>query len=147
MAPAQPAFALETLEFDAVREMLARHTSFSASHSLALSLEPTAELREARRRQAATAEALKLPGLRPALHMGGVHDVPPAAERARIGGSLGPDELLDVASTVRAARAWRRGLAPLPAEAPTLLEISESLVSDHPGLLEDIQDASSESGE
>src|SRR5216684_3155196 len=58
-------FATTTLEFDAVREQLARHTSFSAGRVLALDLRPTPLLEEARRRQAATAEALKLPGLRP----------------------------------------------------------------------------------
>ena len=57
---AQAAFAVETLEFVAVREVLARHTSFSASHELALALVPTAQLEEARRRQATTVEALRL---------------------------------------------------------------------------------------
>jgi DNA mismatch repair protein MutS2 len=141
------AFAVETLEFDAVRELLARHTSFSASRILALGLEPSSLLGEAKRRQATTAESLKLPGLRPALHMGGVHDVRLAAERARVGGSLGVADLLDVASTVRAARAWRRGLGPLQDETPTLLELAEAYLGDHPGLVEDIQDAVSESGE
>ncbi|MBV9602007.1 MAG: endonuclease MutS2 [Chloroflexi bacterium] len=141
------AFAVETLEFDAVRELLARHTSFSASHALALELQPTSQLGEARRRQAATAESLKLPGLRPGLHMGGVHDVRPAVERARVGGSLSAEDLLDVASTVRAARAWRRGLGPLQDETPTLLELAEACLGDHPGLVEDIQDAISDSGE
>jgi DNA mismatch repair protein MutS2 len=140
-------FAVEVLEFDAVREQLARHTSFSASHALAVALEPTAELAEARRRQATTAESLTLPGLRPGLHMGGVHDVRPAAERAHVGGSLAADELLDVASTVRAARAWRRGLAPLQDELPTLLELAEAYLGDHPGLVEDIQDAIGDSGD
>jgi DNA mismatch repair protein MutS2 len=141
------AYAVDTLEFAAVREQLARHTSFSASHALAVELEPASELNEARRRQATTAESLRLPGLRPALHMGGVHDVRPSAERARVGGSLGADELLDVASTVRAARTWRRGLGPLQDETPTLLELTEALLSDHPGLVEDIQDAISDSGD
>src|SRR6185312_261797 len=101
-----PAFAVDILEFDQIRQQLARHTSFSAGRELALSLEPTNDFAEAVRRQAATAEALKLPGLRPGLHLGGVHDVRPAVERANVGGILGPEELLDVASTVRGSRAW-----------------------------------------
>ncbi len=140
-------FATTTLEFDAVREQLARHTSFSAGHVLALELRPTPQLEEARRRQTATAEALKLPGLRPGLHLGGVHDVRPLAERARVGGVLGPEELLDVASTVRGARAWRRALGPLRDETPTLLELADTYLDDHPGLVEDIQDAIGEGGE
>src|SRR5437660_5996626 len=120
---AESSFAVSTLEFDVVRDQLARHTSFSAGRELVLALLPTPRIEEARRRQAATSEALKLPGLRPGLHLGGVHDVRPLAERARVGAILGPDELLDVASTVRGARAWRRGLAPLRDETPTLLEL------------------------
>ena len=140
-------FALETLEFTAIRQELARHTSFSRGRELALALEPTTRIAEARRRQNATSESLKLPGLRPALHLGGVHDVRLYAERARIGGSLGATELLDVASTVRAARAWRRALGPLQEETPTLLEIANVHLSDHPGIVEDIQDAIGDGGE
>src|SRR5690348_18158851 len=127
--PGSQQFAVETLEFRAVRELLARHTSFSASRALAETLTPTADAQEARRRQATTVEALKLPGLRPALHMGGVHDVRPLAQRAHIGGSLAPDELLDVASTVMGARAWRHGLSPLLDDTPALLELAESDLS------------------
>src|SRR5919199_1124130 len=140
-------FATAALEFDAVRDDLARQTSFSAVRELALALLPTPEVAEARRRQALTAEALRLPALRPGLHLGGVHDVRPLAERGRVGAALNPEELLDVASTVRAARAWRRGLQPLRDEMPTLLEVVEVSLGDHPGLLEDIQDAIGESGE
>src|SRR5262249_54091968 len=118
-------FSITTLEFDAVRVELARHTSFSRGRELALELTPTSQLGEAKRRQAATAEALRLPGLRPGLHLGGVHDVRPLAERARVGGTLGPAELLDVASTVRGARTWRRALASLRDETPTLLELAD----------------------
>ena len=125
-------FDIDTLEFDALRELLARHTSFSSGRELALELEPSPDLAEARRRQAAVAEALQLPGLRPGLHLGGVHDVRPLAERARVGGVLGPDELLEVASTVRAARAWRRGLSGLGDQTPTLLELADALLGDHP---------------
>ncbi|HET6317213.1 MAG TPA: endonuclease MutS2, partial [Chloroflexota bacterium] len=144
---AAPAFALDVLEFDAIRQQLARHTSFSAGRELALSLEPTSDVHEARRRQAMTAEALKLPALRPALHLGGVHDIRAYADRARVGGMLSPAELLDVASTVRAARSWRRALAPLEEDTPTLLELAESYLSDHPGIAEDIEEAIGEGGE
>lgn len=147
MAEAGAAFAVETLEFGALRELLARHTSFSLSHAFALELTPSPNVEEARRRQATTVEALRLPGLRPALHMGGVHDIRPFAERAQVGASLMASELLDVASTVKTSRAWRHGLAPLQDETPALLQVAESYLGDHPGLVEDIQDAISDSGE
>src|SRR5688572_2612093 len=123
-------FATDILEFDAIRQQLATHTSFSAGRELALQLEPTADIKEARRRQAATAEALKLPGLRPGLHLGGVHDVRSLAERARIAGLLAPEELLDIASTVRGARSWRHGLGPLTEDRKsTRLNSSHSQIS------------------
>ncbi|HEV7664537.1 MAG TPA: endonuclease MutS2 [Chloroflexota bacterium] len=146
-AESSPEFATGALEFDAVRDELARHTSFSAGRERALTLVPSGELNEARRRQALTSEALKLPGLRPGLHLGGVHDVRLLAERARVGAVLGPEELLDVASTARGARLWRRSLQPLRDETPTLLELAEIYLGDHPGLVEDIQDAIGEGGE
>ena len=37
------AHALRTLEFDKIRDRLARHTSFSAGRELALELEPSPE--------------------------------------------------------------------------------------------------------
>lgn len=141
------AFASETLEFPAVRERLAAHTSFSAGRALALALEPTPELAEAKRRQAETAEAQRLATLRSALTMGGVHDVRPFAERAGVGGILAPQDLLDVASTVQGARAWRRALHALRDELPTLLELADSYLSDHSGLVEDIRLAIGEGGD
>src|SRR5438128_5248359 len=146
-AEASAAFAVQTLEFDTVREALARHTSFSCGRELVFELTPTSQIDEPRRRQPTTAEALRLPGLRPGLHLGGVHDVRPQAERARIGAVLGPEDLLDVASTVRGARGWRRGLGPLRDATPTLLELADVYLGDHPGLVEDIQDAIGEGGE
>ena len=101
----------------------------------------------AQRRQATTVEALKLPGLRPGLHMGGVHDIRGLCERAQVGGALAASELLDVASTVRGSRAWRHGLSALQEETPALLELAEALLGDHPGLVEDIQDAISDNAE
>src|SRR5258707_13040826 len=131
-AEASAAFAAQTLEFDTVRDELARHTSFSRGRELALELTPTSQIDEARRRQATTAEALRLPGLRPGLHLGGVHDIRPLTERARVGGGLGAEELLDVASTVRSARAWRRAVRPLRDETPTPLELADIYLDRHP---------------
>ncbi len=138
---------MDALEFEALRQMLARHTSFTAGRTLAVSLEPTADLPEARRLLRETAEALRLPELRPALHLGGVHDVSVAGERARVGGVLPPDALLEIASTVRAARTWRKALTQLVDELPTLAEIAYVQLHDHSGLVETIQDAIAETGE
>ncbi len=140
-------FAVDALELGAVRERLASHTSFSAGRALALALAPTSNFDAANRAQAITRDAVALPGLRPSLHLGGVHDVRPALDRARIGSVLRPEELLDVASTVRAARAWRRALHDLADELPALAELAYVYLHDHSGLAEDVQAALSEEGE
>src|SRR5213594_4300583 len=103
-------FATRTLEFDKIRAQLAESTSFSAGRELALALEATADLAEAERRQAGTAEALKLADMKPELGLGGARDVRPQVERAALGGMLQPDELLEIAGLIGCARRWRSTL-------------------------------------
>ena len=52
--------SLGILEFNKILERLAAYTSFSAGRALAQALRPTADEREARRRQLETAEAVTL---------------------------------------------------------------------------------------
>ncbi|TAK62592.1 MAG: endonuclease MutS2, partial [Dehalococcoidia bacterium] len=96
--------ALRTLEFDKIRDRLARHTSFSAGRELALALEPSPEFREVVRRQSETAEARRLLALKPRTGLGGAHDVRPLAEKASRGGLLDPNDLLNIATTLECAR-------------------------------------------
>lgn len=145
--PRAGAFATAALEFGAVRARLAQHTSFSGGRDLALHLEPTPDAPEARRRQAETTDAVRLATLRPSLNLGGVHDVRPDVERAIVGASLSPQELLDVASTVTGARVWRHGLEALAEHVPTLVALAQDYLSDHSGLVEDVRDAIGESGD
>src|SRR5690606_41699229 len=76
---------LEKLEFDKIRTLLARHTSFSGGQSLALALEPSASLREVERWQEETAEALRVLEAGGAPPFGGISDIRPAVRRAKIG--------------------------------------------------------------
>ncbi len=97
------AHALRTLEFDKIRDRLARHTSFSVGRELALELEPSPEYREVVRRQRETAEARRLLALKPRTGLGGAHDVRPLAEKASRGGLLDPNDLLNIATTLECA--------------------------------------------
>jgi DNA mismatch repair protein MutS2 len=54
---------------------------------------------------------------------------------------------LDVASTVRGARSWRRGLDPLREELPALVDLADHYLSDHSGLAESIHEAIGDGGE
>ena len=93
---------LNTLEFEKVLARLARHTSFSAGRELALSLRPSEDYDEVVRNQRLTAEARRLREMQPRAGLGGVHEVRQLANKANLGGVLGPSELLDVREP------WRR---------------------------------------
>ena len=54
--------SLSILEFDKIRELVAAHTSFSGGRELALAMQPTTELEQAREWQAETREAVSLFG-------------------------------------------------------------------------------------
>jgi DNA mismatch repair protein MutS2 len=136
----------EALELDKVLVRLAAHTAFSASEALALALEPTADVAEARRRQAATAEARQLRALRPTLTVGGAHDVQPLLRRAAVGGTLQPTELLDVASTGRAAAILKTSVLKYADELPTLARIAERL-GEHGAVTEAIDRAIGDGGD
>ncbi len=109
---------LSILEFDKILSRLARHTSFSAGRSLALSLRPTADFDEVVRRQRVTAEARRLREMQPSAGLGGVSDVRPQAHKAALAGILEPTELLDVASTLRTAGSLRATITRLDRSAP-----------------------------
>jgi len=136
----------EALELDKVLARLAAHTAFSASHALALALEPTTDVAEARRRQAATAEARTLRAQRPTLTVGGAHDVRPLLRRAAVGGVLQPTELLDVASTGRAAAILKTTVLKHTDELPALARIAERL-GEHRAVVEAVDRAIGDGGE
>ena len=136
----------EPLELDKVLAQLARHTAFSASRELALALEPTPNLAEARRRQAATADARQLRALRPTVSVGGAHDVRPLVRRAGVGGVLQPTELLEVASTAHAAGVLKSTVLTYDEELPTLAHVARRL-GEHGAVVEAVEQAIGDAGE
>ena len=124
--------ALAVLEFPAVRERLAGHTTFSASREAALALRPVSDLDAVVRRQRETAEAVHLDALRVTVPMGGVHDLRPTARGAARGQTLAPSELLEVAGVARASAGVRRALARLEGETPLLAVLAGGLAELEP---------------
>jgi len=118
---------LEALELPKVLVGLAARAAFSASRDLALSLSPTADLAEARRRQAETGEARRLLELRPELSVGGARDVRPRVGAAARGAVLEPDDLLEIKDTLLAARDLRRSFEKLEQTFPELKAIAQGL--------------------
>ena len=126
-----------TLELPKVLARLAKHTSFSAGRDRALALAPSPQPDVVVRRQRETSEARRLLASKADLNLGGVHDVRPLAEAAARDGTLLPQELLDVRSTLIAARELRRTLTRLDHPFPSLAAIAGS-IADLPGLINEI---------
>ena len=99
--------SMHTLELPLVLERLAEHCDFSASSELAMQLQPTADLPEAQFRQHETAAARLFLEHHPMANIGEAHDVRAAAERAARAATLLPAELIEIRSTMLAARALK----------------------------------------
>ncbi|MBC8161432.1 MAG: endonuclease MutS2 [Roseiflexaceae bacterium] len=128
---------LTTLEFPKVLERLAKHTNFSASRDLALSLKPSTSPVEVRERLQRTTEARRLFDSSPDVSIGGARDIRPAAAHARRGGILDAPVLLEVHQTLAAARRLRVTLLKLDA---TQFELLQDLAFNLPNLPQ-IEDA------
>jgi DNA mismatch repair protein MutS2 len=99
-----PAKTLRTLEYDKVIERLAKHAITLRGRDLALALLPETEYREVLRRQRFTAEARRLIELKPNVSLSDVKDVASIVRQAALERVLEPGELLDVQTTLAAAR-------------------------------------------
>ncbi len=89
---------------------------------------PSSHVEEVVRWQEETDEAATVLRLRGHVPLGGIFDVRPQTKRASIGGTLSPHELLDIASTMRAARQLRKFLEGTEAELPHMMAYAERIV-------------------
>ncbi len=138
--------SLETLELPLILDRLVSHAAFSASKELARVLKPSNDLHEARRRQAETTEARKLLSVKTDLTIGGAHDVRPQAMAAVRGAVLEPNQLLDLKSTLIAARTLRRQFDKTGDTFPVLATLALDLVP-LPGLIDSITKVLDDRGE
>jgi len=137
---------LHTLEFPKILERLAAYTAFQASAEMARALRPSADIQEARHRLAETSEAVQLLSTHPGLTIGGARDVRPQVDLAAHGGVLTPVELLDVKSTLLAARTLVRTFERLEGQYPNLADIAAQIPPVF-GLVDAITRAISDRGE
>ncbi len=136
---------LNVLEYDKILGKLSRYCDFSASKELAGAIQPSAYLDEARRLLAETTEARFLLSTRD-LTIGGSHDIRGAADLAARGGTLEPQALLDIRSTLIACRELKQALSAAAEEAPRLAEIAVGLPETR-GLVTAVSKVLSERGE
>jgi DNA mismatch repair protein MutS2 len=137
---------LHTLEYPKVLERLAGYCAFAASTEKAHKLQPTTNIDEARRRLAETSEAVHMLITRPDLTIGGARDIRQAVDLAGHGGVLSPTDLLDIKSTLIAARTLHRTFEHLGDQYPTLFEIASQIPMSL-GIVDAITRAISERGE
>lgn len=131
-APAFFFFGMNTksfkpLEFDKIRERLAKHTAFGPSRELAQSLAPSSDPAQIQVGQKETTEARALLDQHPGLSVGGARDVRPVTHSASIGGLLNPADFLDVRATLLSARNLKRHLIRRDELYPRLTSIAGGL--------------------
>jgi DNA mismatch repair protein MutS2 len=129
--------ALRVLEFDKVLVRLARLTSFSAGHELALSLRPSSNYETVLDRQHHLLEAIRLREFRAPLNLTSAVDVRPALEKAALGGSLDPQELLAVATTQKVAQQVKGALGRVSSTLQRLGALGRG-ITDRPEVVNEI---------
>lgn len=134
------------LEFEQVRARLAAHTAFTASHTLALALEPSDDSAQVSSWQQETTEARRLLDQQPQLGVGSARDVRAATRAARVGGMIQAFEFLELRGTLLAARNLKKNIARHAEQFPRLSFIAESL-NDAPRVIDEIGRVFNEHGE
>jgi DNA mismatch repair protein MutS2 len=122
---------LKILEFDKVKEQLLEHVSSSLGREKIEKLVPSSDFAEVVKWQEQTDEAVSVFRLRGNVPLGGIFDIRASVKRAKIGGTLSPHELLDIASTIYASRQMKKFIESLSdekAELPHLLQYVEQIV-------------------
>ncbi|MFP3124897.1 endonuclease MutS2 [Ectobacillus funiculus] len=123
---------LRVLEYDKVKEQLMEHVASSLGRDKVRALQPSTDYDEVVRLQETTDEAATVVRLRGNAPFGGVFDIRANIKRAKIGSVLGPHELLDISSTMRASRQMKNfieDLAENGPELPILLTYVERILS------------------
>ncbi|TMB81298.1 MAG: endonuclease MutS2, partial [Chloroflexi bacterium] len=141
---AADAGSLRALEFGTVVAMLAARTAFTPSRELAEATIPVADARHVALLQEQTDEAARLLDEQAQASIGGARDVRAPIDRARRGGRLSPQELLDLAETLDATALFAARLASW--RGRHLGELRDVL-DDAPALRQRIERSVDETGE
>ena len=136
---------LNVLEYPKILERLAGYCDFSASMSLARSLEPTDSFDLAKARLAETAEARKVLAVND-IGVGAARDIRSAADLAARSGVLDPQQLLDIKATLISCREIKKSFDRKTDEFPRLSKLAEALPESH-GIVDAITRILSDRGE
>ncbi len=141
--------ALKALEFNKVRQQVAKYCTSSIGKSAVEELVPEIDFATVVALLEEMDEGLSILRVKGDVPMGGIFDVRPHAKRAQIGGMLSPMELMEIASTIRASRILRNFIEDIEADAaiaiPHFVERKEQLPV-MTGLQHEINDCIDENG-
>jgi DNA mismatch repair protein MutS2 len=139
--------SIQTLEFPKILERVAREAAFSASKERVLSLDPTPNLVEARRRLAFTTEAYTLLELRADAGVRSAHDIRAHISRAAREGVLSPSDMLEVLATAQSAIYVAHLLEKLDEQTFPLMRALGADMPQRPHIVRRIEETISEEGE
>lgn len=104
---------MKSLEFDKIREQLEQFASSSLGKKKITQLFPSSSYDEVVKWQDETDEGATIVRLKGQIPLDGIFDITPHAKRAKIGGMLSPNELKEIASTIRAGRMLQKFISDL----------------------------------
>ncbi|WP_042163993.1 endonuclease MutS2 [Paenibacillus gorillae] len=139
---------LSTLEFHKITHKLQQHAATSLGKGIIEKLLPSSDLELVKLSLQATDEAYKADRLKGNAPFGGIVDISGPLHRARIGGTLNPEELLDIALTARGSRRVKKHIEVLHEDDPIpLLQQTSDELSEHKPLEDAIFDCIDDQGE
>nr|WP_199425629.1 endonuclease MutS2 [Anoxybacillus caldiproteolyticus] len=115
----------KVLEFDKVKAQLLEHVSSSLGKEKVERLFPSSDFDEVVQWQEQTDEAVASLRLRGHVPLDGIVDIRSSVKRASIGGTLSPQELLDIASTLYAARQMKTFIDSLAEDSSSFSHLSQ----------------------
>lgn len=120
-------FAVKTLEFDKVKNMLASKTATSLGREAALAIQVESRFEKVKKLQQETAEALYILDNGRRFPFGGAHNIASDVKRAEIGGILDTEALMNIMTTIAAFKQMKLFLQDEAELAPVLNEYAENL--------------------
>ncbi|MHC0037422.1 endonuclease MutS2 [Pseudoneobacillus sp. C159] len=116
---------LKVLEFDKIKEQIYAFVSSTLGQEKVNKLSPSTDYQEVIKLQEETDEAATVFRLKGNVPLSGIFNIRPHVKRSAIGGILSPQELMQVASTVRVSRQMKRFVEDMIADAVELPILSQ----------------------
>lgn len=142
-------WSIHALDFEQVRQMIEEQATSELGKQQIGDILPSPDFVEVQSRLQQTQEAMDILRLKGGIPLGGVRFINPALRRAAAFGTLSGEELLDIASTIRAGRKARdfvRKLDPEAIPVPHLRGIMEQIAGQR-DLQQQLDDCIDEQGE